>query len=113
MAYNEKIADRIRDYFQNLKKVEEKPMMGGLTFMINDKMCVGVFKDEMMCRIDPSIQDEVLSRNGCRQMEMGGKKMNGYILVDDHGMKSMKDFKYWIELCLAYNKISKSSKKKK
>ena len=48
MAYNEKLADRIRERLSELKKVEEKEMMGGLAFMYNDKMCIGIIKDEMM-----------------------------------------------------------------
>ncbi len=53
MPYNEKLANRIRERFATLDNVEEKEMMGGLTFMYNDKMCVGIIKDDLMCRIDP------------------------------------------------------------
>jgi TfoX/Sxy family transcriptional regulator of competence genes len=48
MAYSEKLAARIRERLEEIKKVKEKEMMGGLTFMVNDKMCVGIIKDEMM-----------------------------------------------------------------
>jgi hypothetical protein len=88
-------------------------MMGGLTFMINDKMCIGIIKDEMMCRIDPELQDEVLSKNGCRIMDFTGRPMKGYVMVDSTGMKSKKEFEYWISLCLDFNKHAKSSKRKK
>lgn len=113
MAYNEKLADRIREGLSGVKKVKEKEMMGGLTFMVNDKMCVGIIKDEMMCRIDPALQDDVLSRKGCRIMDFTGRPMKGYIMVDDSGMKSNKDFDYFIGLCLAFNKQAKSSKKRR
>ena len=56
MAYSEKLAQRIRENLANVKKVKEKEMMGGLTFMVNDKMCIGIIKEEMMCRIDPELQ---------------------------------------------------------
>ena len=56
MAYNEKLADRIRQALEKVPKVQEKAMMGGLTFMVNSKMCVGIIKDEMMCRINPDQQ---------------------------------------------------------
>ncbi len=52
MAYNQKLAGRIRERFATFANVEDKEMMGGLTFMLNDKMCIGIIKDEMMCRID-------------------------------------------------------------
>src|SRR5688572_9581403 len=113
MAYDQKLADRIRELLIGTKKVKEKEMMGGLTFMVNDKMCVGIIKDEMMCRIDPEIQDVALSRPGCRIMDFTGRPMKGYVMVDETGMKSKKTFDYWIDLCLAFNKKAKSSKKKK
>ena len=113
MAYNQKLADRIRERLVNVKKMKEKEMMGGLTFMVNDKMCVGIIKDELMCRIDPEIQEVALSKTGCRIMDFTGRPMKGYVMVDEAGMKSKKDFDYWIELCLEFNKKAKSSKKRK
>lgn len=113
MAYPEKLANRIREQFASLKKVEEKEMMGGLTFMYNGKMCVGIFKGELMCRIDPSVQETALSKPGARLMEMGGKPMKGYIIVNESGIKSKANFEYWINLALAFNKTAKPSRKKK
>jgi TfoX/Sxy family transcriptional regulator of competence genes len=113
MAYSEKLANRIRESLAEVRKVKEKEMMGGLTFMVNDKMCVGIIKDEMMCRIDPAIQDEVLEKTGCRIMDFTGRPMKGYIMVDESGMKSKKDFQYFIDLSLSFNKVAKSSKKRK
>ena len=112
MAYNEKLADRIRERFAELQNVEEKPMMGGLTFMYNNKMCVGIIKDELMCRIDPAKAEEVLEKNGCRPMDFTGRPMKGYIMIDETGMRNKKEFDYWIDLALAFNKKAKSSKKK-
>jgi TfoX/Sxy family transcriptional regulator of competence genes len=113
MAYDEKLAGRLRNRLSELSNVEEKQMMGGLTFMYNGKMCLGIIKDEMMCRIDPDIFEEVLERNGCREMDFTGRPMKGYVMVDETGMKSKKDFEFWVGLALEYNKKAKSSKKKK
>jgi TfoX/Sxy family transcriptional regulator of competence genes len=113
MAYDEKLANRIRESLIGVKKVREKEMMGGLTFMVNDKMCIGIIKNEMMCRIDPLLEDEVLAKKGCRVMDFTGRPMKGYIMVDDSGMKSKRDFDYFVGLCLSFNKIAKASKKKK
>jgi TfoX/Sxy family transcriptional regulator of competence genes len=88
-------------------------MMGGLTFMVNDKMCVGVIKDEMMCRIDPSFHEKALEMKGCRTMDFTIRPMIGYVLVDESGMKTNKEFDFWINLALEFNKIAKSSKRKK
>lgn len=113
MAYNATLADRIREALTDIRRVKEKEMMGGLTFMVNDKMCVGIIKDEMMCRIDPEIQEDALEKTGCRIMDFTGRPMKGYVMIDDTGMKTSKQFHYWIQLCLDFNKRAKSSKKKK
>ncbi|MBK7853931.1 MAG: TfoX/Sxy family protein [Bacteroidetes bacterium] len=113
MAYNQKLADRIREGLQHLKSVEEKPMMGGLTFMVNDKMCVGIIKDELMCRIDPDFHETAIEKTGCRTMDFTKRPMKGYVMIDENGMKSKKDFDYWINLSLEFNKKAKSSKRKK
>jgi len=113
MAYNEKLANRIRESLQDLPNVEEKEMMGGLTFMVNDKMCVGIIKDEMMCRIDPEFHENAIEKTGCRTMDFTKKPMKGYVMVDETGMQSNKEFDYWIDLSLAFNSKAKSSKKKK
>ena len=113
MAYDEKLAERIRESLVDIKSLQEKKMMGGLAFMVDDKMCVGIIKDELMCRIDPEVEEEALARHGCRPMDFTGRPMKGYVMVDDSGMKSKKDFDYWIQLCLDFNKRAKSSKKRK
>lgn len=109
---NELLANRIRERLENLSGLKELRMMGGLVFMYNDKILVGVYKGDMMVRIDPAQQDEVLERSGCRQMEFG-RPMKGYVLVDESGMRTRADFDYWIELALAYNPVARSAKKKK
>ena len=113
MAYNEKLADRIREAIAHLPKVVEKNTFGGNCFMLNGKMCVGVIKDEMMCRIAPDIYETVLEKNGCRPMDFTGRPMKGFVFVSEEGMKTKKDFDYWINLCLEFNKKAKASKKKK
>src|SRR5262245_21909149 len=113
MAYNEKLAQRIQEALDGVKKVKEKEMMGGLTFMVSEKRFIGRIKDEMMCSIDPCLQEEVLTKKGCRIMDFTGRPMKGYVMVDEQGMKSKKDFDYFIGLCLSFNKVAKSSKKKK
>lgn len=112
MAYSEQLANRVREQLCELSNIEEKEMMGGLTFMYNDKMCVGIIKDELMCRIDPAIQETVLEKQGCRLMDFTNRPMKGYIVIDESGMKTKEEFRYWIGLALDFNKNAKSSKKK-
>ena len=111
MAYNEKLANKMREALMNFPKVEEKHMFGGVCFMLNGKMCAGVMKEEMMCRIDPEMKEEALQKEGCRQMTFTGKPMKSYVLVNEEGMKTKKMFDYWMGLCLAFNSKAKASKK--
>ncbi len=113
MAYNEKLAERVRARLAGLPNVEEKKMMGGLTFMYNGKMCLGVLKDDLMCRIDPAVHDESIARTGVRTLDFTTRPMSGFILVDERGMKSQKDFEHWVTLALNFNKRATASKKKK
>jgi TfoX/Sxy family transcriptional regulator of competence genes len=113
MAYNEQLADRIREMLVDQPQIEEKKMMGGVAFMVNDKMCVGVIKDDMMARIDPEIYDEALEKNGCHPMDFTGKPMKGWVFISQEGIEKIKDLEYWIQLALKYNLIVKPAKKRK
>jgi len=114
MAYNEKLADRTREIISlTHKNIEEKKMFGGLCFMVNDKMCVGVEQERLMVRIDPARYDEAMEKEGCRPMDFTGKVMKGYVFVDIEALNTKKKLEYWIRLALEYNKIAKASKKKK
>ncbi|WPQ61631.1 TfoX/Sxy family protein [Chitinophaga sancti] len=109
---NDILANRIRERLEDLSNLKEIRMMGGLAFMYNDKILVGVYKGDMMVRIDPAKEHEALERNGCRQMEFN-RPMKGYVLVDETGMRTKAEFDYWIELALEHNPNAKSAKKKK
>jgi len=111
MAYNEKLAERVRSALAGLPKLEEKPMFGGLAFMVDGKMCINISKDRLMCRIDPALHDEALNVKGTNTVMMRGKAFIGYIYVENEALKSKKEFDHWIELSLDFNKRAKSSRK--
>jgi TfoX/Sxy family transcriptional regulator of competence genes len=114
MAYDEKLADRVRELiFLTHKDIEEKKMFGGLCFMVNDKMCVGVEKDRLMVRIDPAKYEEAMEMEGCQPMDFTGKVMKGFVFVDIDALNTRKKLSYWVDLALEYNKVAKASKKKK
>ena|ERR1043166_4700051 len=114
MSFNEKLADRTREIIaETHKKVEEKRMFGGLCFMVNDKMCVGVEKERLMVRLDPAKYEEVIEKEGCAPMDFTGKIMKGFVFVDINALNTRKKLEYWIKLALDFNKFAKSSRKKK
>jgi TfoX/Sxy family transcriptional regulator of competence genes len=113
MAYNEKLADRVREALSDLPDVEEKKMFRGVTFMVNGKMCISVSGENLMCRFDPAMQEEILKKHGVEPMIMKNREYKGYVYVTSEGFKSKKDFDYWINLCLSFNKKAKAAKKRK
>jgi len=115
MAYDTKLADRIRKYLAEIPnlKIEEKKMFRGLTFMVNGKMCINVSGENLMCRFDPKLQNEIAEKKGYQSMIMKGKEYKGYCYVNPEGIKAKKNFEYFISLCLDYNKVSKASNKSK
>jgi hypothetical protein len=113
MAYNIKLAERIREFLlrKPTLKVEEKKMFRGLTFMVNNKMCVSVSNDNLMCRFDPSLHDGLTQRTGFQPMIMKGREYKGYCYVSNDGYKTKKDFEYWLNLCLNFNDKARRKKK--
>ena len=115
MAYDTKLADRIRAYLLDFPglKLEEKKMFSGVTFMVNGKMCISVSGENLMCRFDPSLQEEIAEKDGYQPMMMKGKNYKGYCYIEPNGFKSEKELAYWVDLCLDFNERAKSAKKKK
>lgn len=113
MAYNEVLANRVREIIALTHNItEEKKMFGGLCFMVDHKMCVGIESERLMIRLDPSVMDEVLEKHGCHPMDFTGRPMKGYVFVDIEVLKTKRQLNYWIQLALEYNPKAKASKKK-
>ncbi|HKJ43184.1 MAG TPA: TfoX/Sxy family protein [Sunxiuqinia sp.] len=114
MAYDEFLAERIQRILQEQKATyEEKKMFGGTCFMVNDKMCLGVIKNDLMARIDPENENQFLNDDGARPMDFSSQPMKGYIFVNQKGTDLDDDLERWVNRCLAFNPKAKSSKKKR
>ena len=112
MAYNEHLADRINRFFTAKKVIFfEKKMFGGLCFMVDNKMCVGIIKDELMARIGEQKYAEALTKNGCKEMTFMGRPMKGYVYLDEFSLDLDADLEYWLQLALDFNPLAKASKK--
>ena len=112
--FSEFLADRIRQMLSE-KHISfiEKKMMGGLAFMVDDKMCVGIINDDLMARIDPNIYEKSLSRKGVREMDFTKKPMKGWVYIGPDGIDMDEELASWIQLALDFNPKAKSSKKRK
>ena len=107
------LTNRIREALADTPDVTEKNMFGGTAFMVDGKLCITVGDRDIMCRIDPAIQHELVEKKGCSAMVMKGRKLKGYVLVSEDSVNNKSELMYWVNLCLAFNKFAKSSKKKK
>lgn len=97
------LVDRIRTALAGVPVIEEKKMFGGITFMVNGKMCVSAGRGRIMCRIDPATHDRAIRSKGCRTMTMKGREYRGYVYVDESALKTQRDLRRWIDAALAYN----------
>ncbi len=119
MAFNDNTVQRIREFFQQ-KDVDfyEKKMFSGVCFMVDDKMCCGTHIDKktgddfLLCRLGEEAYLKALEMEHVVPMEFTGKPMKGYVYVTALGHQSAKDLNYWLQLCLDFNPLAKSSKKK-
>lgn len=111
MAYSEYLADRVRHSLkENKAAFEEKKMFGGLCWFIDEKLCVGVFKEELLVRIAPEDQYNYLTKRDCRLMD---ESMKGFLYVSPDGIDMDDDLDKWIKRCLEFNPRAKASKKKR
>jgi TfoX/Sxy family transcriptional regulator of competence genes len=113
MAYNEQLAYRINTFLKDKNlNFYEKKMFGGLCFMVDNKMCVGIIKDELMARIGTDNYNEALTKKGCKEMNFTRRSMRGYVYLDDDATDLDVDLEYWIQLALDFNPLAKATKKK-
>jgi TfoX/Sxy family transcriptional regulator of competence genes len=102
MAYDEALADDIRMRLAEHPQVTERQMFGGIAFMINGNMAVGVTGDELMVRVGREGHDEAISRPGARLFDMSGRPMKGWLVVSQDGFATEGALVDWIEMGVAF-----------
>jgi hypothetical protein len=100
MAYDPKLAARIRALLSHRDDVSEWAMFGGLTFMVGGHMCCGVDKDELIVRLDPAEEDAALARPHARSMDLTGRPMRGFVAVRPQGLRGPA-LKRWVGRAVA------------
>lgn len=91
---------------------ETKRMFGGICFLVDEKMCVGIVDEALMVRFDPALNDEIMARGDVREMDFTKRTMRGFAFVDGEHINNDGRLSYWIELALEYNPRAKRSVKK-
>jgi len=96
VAYDEKLAARVRALLADRTDVNERKMFGGLTFMVSGHMCCGVNGDELIVRLDPDHEDKALARPRARPMDFTGRPMRGFVTVQPKGLKG-RQLNRWVQ----------------
>jgi TfoX/Sxy family transcriptional regulator of competence genes len=103
MAYDESLAERVREVLAGRRGITEKKMFGGLCFLLHGNMLVGVSgKGGLLVRFSRDDHGRVMKMKHMRPMEFTKRTMQGYAYVDPKGLVSQKDLSAWVERCLEY-----------
>src|SRR5919201_2022851 len=101
MAYSERLADRVRALLSDRDDVVERPMFGGLTFMVRGHMCCGVHGDELIVRLHPDDEEAALARPHARPMDFTARPMRGFVTVAPDGMTA-RALRSWVTLAVEH-----------
>ncbi len=103
MPYDEDLANRIRELIAGHPNVTEKPMFGGLAFLVDGNMSVAASgQGGLMVRVDPEESEALLTEPHARPFEMRGRAMRGWLRVDPDGVRTKRELEPWIERGIAY-----------
>ena len=102
MAYSESLALRIRQIVVRRQGITEKKMFGGVCFLLNGKMCVGVWKNSLIARLGTEQEGEALLDPQVKKMDLTGKPMKGWVLVEPDGVENDEQLSGWIEQALKF-----------
>ena len=105
MAYDEDLANRLRELLAGEDAVTEKKMFGGLSFLVAGNMAVAASgQGGLLARVDPKDTDKLLERPHVALMEMGGRSMDGWLRVAPEGVRTKRDLQPWVKRSLAFAK---------
>ncbi len=102
MPFDEGLAERIRRSLGRRRGLVEKKMFGGVAFLLNGNMCVGVHKTDLIVRLAPAETETVLAQPHTRRFDLTGRPMKGWILVEASGLKTEVALKRWMEIATKY-----------
>jgi TfoX/Sxy family transcriptional regulator of competence genes len=103
VAYDEELADRIRDLVGGESGLTEQKMFGGLAFLIGGNMAIGASgQGGVLVRVDPAQSDELVATTNARLMEMRGRQMQGWLRVDADDVRTKRQLAKWVELGVTY-----------
>jgi TfoX/Sxy family transcriptional regulator of competence genes len=102
MSYDEGLAQRVREVLDGYPNITERRMFGGLAFLVDGKMFVGISSDKLMARVGAERYRDALARPHVREMDFTGKPMNGYVYIEAMGLADDEELQAWVLWCRAY-----------
>lgn len=96
MAYDEGLAQRVRDILSVRDGISERKMFGGLSFLLNGNLATGVYGDELIVRIGPHAYEEALSHEHARAFDLTGRPMSSWVVVAPEGLEDDEDLTEWV-----------------
>jgi TfoX/Sxy family transcriptional regulator of competence genes len=102
MAYNGKLADRIRKVLAGQQGLSERKMFGGIAFMLRGKMCCGVVKDDLVVRVGPKLYEEALAEAHARPMDFTGRPLRGFVFIAPAGHKTDQALAKWVRRAVKF-----------
>jgi TfoX/Sxy family transcriptional regulator of competence genes len=102
MAFDQGLAQRVREQLAGTSGVTEKQMFGGLSFLVDGNLCVGVLGEELMARVGPAATEAALARPGSRLFDMGGRPMKGWVNVRSDVLEADDALAGWVSDALAF-----------
>jgi TfoX/Sxy family transcriptional regulator of competence genes len=102
MAFDDGVAQRLREVFAGQRGIIEKKMFGGIAFMHRGNMCCGVVNETLMARVGPDAYADALARPHAREMDFTGKPLTGFVYVDPPGFAEDSQLREWIGLCQSF-----------
>ncbi len=112
MAFNEELANRVRMRLARVRGVSEKKMFGGLCFLINGNMALGLLNDDLMVRVGADSYEKLLAEPHVRKMDFTGKPMKGFLYVGSKGSDSNENLKKWVSEGIAFARSLPAKEKK-
>ena len=102
MAFDEGLAERLREVFRGKRGVIEKRMFGGVAFMVRGYMAVGIVGDALMARVGPDEYDQLLQMEHVRPMDFTGRPMKNIVYVDPPGLVADEALRKWVRQAVAF-----------
>jgi len=102
MAYDEKLAGRVRALLEGKRGIGEKRMFGGIAFLLRGKMCCGVLNADLVARVGAEYYGKALKQRHVRPMNFTGRAINGFVYVGPGGTRTRRGLQHWLDQSLAF-----------